>query len=278
MAVSFAKTLIICQNNESVGYILRRIERLEKFWHSLVLSFPWAEDLNGAVVTYYPEVPMLVLNHAADINVDEDEAENLLNRVTEYFSSRGFSYACFRISPLTRPRSFASLLEDHGYQRKEEQLVMVFKGKQVEDKLNPEVKVKEISESEIDVYNKLLLTIFEMPIEWKKGFDKFVLESMLIGGKCYLAYVEGKPVGTCALFSSIKTGGIFNVGTLKEHRRRGIGTTLTVNAVLDSIDEGNDLHTLQTAKGGPAERLYKKIGFEIDHTVSFFVKKFQGKN
>jgi hypothetical protein len=53
--------------------------------------------------------------------------------------------------------------------------VMVFKGKKVEDRLNFEVKVKEISESEIDVFDKLLLTIFEMPIEWKEGFDRLML-------------------------------------------------------------------------------------------------------
>ena len=221
---------------------------------------------------------MLVLNHAADINVNEDEAENLLNRVTEHFLSRDFPFVCFRISPLARPRSFTSLLEDHGFERKEEESVMVFEGKQVEDKLNPEVKVREISESEIDVHSKLLLTIFEMPIEWKKGWDKLALDGIRKGWKFYLAYTEGKPVGTCALFSLMKTGGIFSVGTLKEYRRRGIGTTLTVNAVMDSINEGNDLHTLQAAKGGYAERLYKKIGFEIDHTISHFVKKFQGQN
>jgi GNAT superfamily N-acetyltransferase len=257
---------------------LRSVERLEKFWHNLILTFPWGTDVNGAVVTYHPEVPMLMFNHAADINVNEDEAENLLNRVTKYFLSRGLPFACFRISPITRPRSFTSFLEEHGFKRKEEDSVMVFKGRQVEDKLNPEVKVKEISESEIDVYNKLLLTIFEMPIEWKKGVDRINLEWIRKGLKCYLAYVEGKPVGTCALFSSMKTGGIFIVGTLKEYRRRGIGTTLTVHTVMDSIDEGNNLHTLQAEKGGYAERLYKKIGFVIDHTISYFVKKFEGKN
>lgn len=43
---------------------------------------------------------------------------------------------------------------------------MVFRGEQLEDKLNPEVKVEEISESEIDIYNKLMLTIFKMPMDF----------------------------------------------------------------------------------------------------------------
>lgn len=255
---------------------MRSVERLEQFWHNLISEqkLAWGTDVNGAVVAYYPEIPIFVFNHAADINVNENEAEDLLNRVTEYFLSKGVPFVCFRVSPLTRPKSFTSFLENHGFERKMENSVMVFKGKQLEDKLNPEVTVKEISESEIDLFNNLLLTIFEMPVEWKEGFDRLMLERIRKGGKFYLTYVEGKPVGICFSLSSMKTGGIFGVGTLKEYRRRGIGTTLTLRAVMDSINEGNDLHTLQAEKGGYAERLYRKTGFEIDHTISYFVKKF----
>lgn len=252
---------------------LRDIERLEQFWQNLVLTFPEAKDVNGTVVACYPELPMPPCNHAANINVNEDEVENLLNRVAEYFQSRGSASVRFRITPLTRPRTFSSFLEDHGFEKEAEDSVMVFKGERLEDKLNLEVKVKEISESKLDVHNKFLFTIFEMPIEWKNGLDRFIPDWLRKGGKCYLAYVEGKPVGTCALFSLIRTGGIFSVGTLKEYRNRGIGTTLAVHAVLDSISEGNDLHTLQTAKCGNAERLYREIGFVTDHTISWFVKK-----
>jgi len=257
---------------------LRNVKRLEQFWHNLVLTAPLAKDVKGAVVTCYPEISMFPLNHAADINVNEGQAENLLNRVTRLFLSRGSPYACFRISPLTRPKFFTSLLEKHGFERKEEESVMVFKGKHVEDKLNPDVKVKEISESKIGLWNEILIRSFEMPSDWKQRLDKLVVEWTRRGWKCYMAYVGGKPVGTCNLVSLMKTGGIFSVGTLKEYRRRGVGTTLTLYAVLDSINEGNNLHTLQTTKGGNAERLYKKIGFEIDHQISYFVKEFQGKN
>jgi len=257
--------------------VLGSVERLEQFWHSLVLTVPWSTDIDGAIVIHCPEMPVPLFNNATRINVKEDEAENLLNRVLNYFSSKRFPFACFRISPLTRPRSFTSLLEHHGFERKpeHEQSVMVFKGKLLEDRLNRAINVKEISEDEIDLFDRLLITSFEMPIEWKEVFDKINLEWMRKGAKHYLAYVEGKPVGTTTLISLMKTGGIFNVGTLKEYRRRGIGTTLTVHALMDSIDERNDLHTLQATKGGNAERLYQKIGFQIDHTISYFVKKLQ---
>jgi ribosomal protein S18 acetylase RimI-like enzyme len=70
----------------------------------------------------------------------------------------------------------------------------------------------------------------------------------------------------------MKTGGVFSVGTLREFRGRGVATAMTLRAVKDSLDEGNTLHTLQTEKDGYPERLYKRMGFETDHTVAFFAK------
>lgn len=253
---------------------MRSVERFERFWHDMVLTFPWGTEVNGAVVSCYPELPIPQFNHAADIDVGEDEAEDLLEVVTRYFVSKESFDVRFRITALTRPLSFSEFLRSHGFarSREDDESAMVFEGKNVEDKLNPRVKVKEISESEVDVYSKLILTIFEMPLEWKKGVETFNLEMMRKGAKCYLAYVGKKPVGTSGLLSCMKTGGIFNVGTLKTYRRQGIGTTLTAHAVMDSIKEGNTLHILYTEKQGTPELLYRKIGFRTDHTVAWFVK------
>lgn len=70
---------------------LRGAEIVGKFWHNLILTFRGGTDLKGAIVSYHPEDPITFFNHAADINVSEDEADNLLNRITKCFSSGGFS-------------------------------------------------------------------------------------------------------------------------------------------------------------------------------------------
>ena len=252
---------------------MKNVDRLEQFWHDLVLTFPETTQIKGAVACHVPGMLMPIFNHTTGINVKNDEVEDLLKAVIKYSSSKMLPFACFRVSPLTRPTSFTSFLEDHGFKKEEEQSIMVFKGKPSEDKLNPDLKIEEISENEIDTFDKLLVTIFEMPTEWKKVIDRLLPIWIQKGARNYIAYVKRKPVGITTLMSSIKTGGIFNVGTLKKYRRHGIGTTLTAKALLDSFNQGNDLHTLQTLKGGNAERLYRQIGFKTDHTVTFFVKK-----
>ena len=231
-------------------------------------------DLGNAFLIYNPDVPIFLLNHVACVNVSENEVKSLLDRVIEYYSSRDIPNVCFRISPLTYPKSFTSFLEDQGFERKVDQSVMVLKEKKVHN-LNPDVIIKEISESEIDEFVELFLTSRELPIELKEGFCRRFLKMMRRGDKFHLAFVEDKPVGIYLLSSVNRTGGIFCVGTLKEYRRRGIGTTLVSHAIMTSINEGNNLHTLQAGKGGNAERLYKTLGFEIDHVVSFYLKEFK---
>ena len=252
---------------------MKNTERLEQYWHKAVLTFPQAKNVKGAVISCYPVIPMPQCNSAADINVKEDEAEDLLNRVTKHFQTAGSSVVRFRITPLTCPRTFASFLESHGFEREGEESIMVFKEGRLEEKLNRQVDVRRISESEVDVGNRIMLDVFEFPSVLKEEFAKFLLSWMQKKGRFFVGYVGGKPVGTSFLFSLMKIGGIFSVGTLSEFRKRGIGTTLTVHAVLESIKEGNDLHTLQTARGGDAEKLYKKIGFGVDHTISWYIKK-----
>jgi ribosomal protein S18 acetylase RimI-like enzyme len=248
--------------------------RLEECWHNIALNLPDTVKIEGAIVAHWLQTPVPLFNHVTGVNITEDETEAFIKKMVDHFSSKGLPFACFRLSPLTRPPSFGSILGRFGFEKKSEQSIMVFKGKPPRDRLAPDVKVKGIAEDEIDVFDRLMIASFEMPTEWKEVFDKLMPHWLRRGVKSYLAYVDGKPVGTVTLVSKAKTGCILNVGTLKEYRRRGIGTTLTVHALLESFKEGNDLHTLQTAKGGEAERLYQRIGFQTDHTVAFFVKNF----
>jgi len=82
---------------------LIHVERLEKFWREMFALF--GTDLKGAIAIYNPDVPIFVVNHVACVNVSENEVENLVNRAKEYYLSRDYSYICFRISPITHPKS-----------------------------------------------------------------------------------------------------------------------------------------------------------------------------
>jgi GNAT superfamily N-acetyltransferase len=251
---------------------VENVDRLEQFWHNFVRVLPDTVQLEGATVAHFLQMPVTLFNHVTNVNVAENRYEVFLKSVVKHFSSTGLPFACFRVSPLTQP-SFVSFLESQGFKKELEQSIMVFDGELSENRIDSNVTINEISEGETDVFNRLIATNFQMPSEWKGAVDRLFADFARKGARNYLAYAHGQPVGTVSLFSSRKTGCTLNVSTLKEYRNCGIGTKLTMHVLSDSVENGNTLHTLQTDKGGGAEKLYRKIGFKIDHTVSFLVKK-----
>jgi ribosomal protein S18 acetylase RimI-like enzyme len=84
------------------------------------------------------------------------------------------------------------------------------------------------------------------------------------GFRPVLATVEGVPAGVGYGVLSAGAGGpsvgIFGVGVLPEHRRRGIGAALTVHLVRWARDEGADLAWLNP-DDDRAARLYARLGF-----------------
>lgn len=77
----------------------------------------------------------------------------------------------------------------------------------------------------------------------------------------FVGYVDGAPVGTSVAVSSARTGGVVNVLTLEEARRRGVGTALTWAAAQAGVARGHDTVVLQaTPMGLP---VYQTMGFEV---------------
>ena len=73
--------------------------------------------------------------------------------------------------------------------------------------------------------------------------------------------INGKIVGTSALFDRNGVAGIYVVATVEGHRRRGIGAALTEAAVRAGRERGLRVATLQaTSMGKP---VYERMGFEV---------------
>lgn len=83
----------------------------------------------------------------------------------------------------------------------------------------------------------------------------------------YLGYLDGKPVATSTLFLAAGTAGIYDVGTLPEARRKGIGAALTLFPLQQARAMGYTTSVLQSSEMGFS--VYQKMGFRhvgaVDH-------------
>lgn len=250
------------------------LEKLDLYWRNLVEAFS-KEFIEGAAVLCFPRVPLFLINHVAVISVNGDQILKLVAKAEQFFQRKGLENACFRVSPSTQPIGFDSLLKKQGYSSEGVQSIMVYTKNQVNANPNEAVSIRKVeNNNDIDVFNRLLVTIFKMPVQWMEGFIDFTRESMRVGWQFYLGYLENKPVGISALFSSNGVGGTYDIATLEEYRGQGIGSTLTLYTLRQSFAIGNKMHTLQAENGGEAERLYQKLGFVTDHLVEFYSRRF----
>jgi ribosomal protein S18 acetylase RimI-like enzyme len=87
--------------------------------------------------------------------------------------------------------------------------------------------------------------------------------------KTYLAFLNGKPVGTSQLFLSEGAAGIYNVTCLPEARGQGIGSAVTLAPLLEARQMGYRIGVLQASKGG--YNVYRRLGFQDFGHLSLYL-------
>ena len=91
-------------------------------------------------------------------------------------------------------------------------------------------------------------------------FDLFAAVAFEPVVQCYLAVLNGQPVGTSQLFLSAGVAGIYNVTVLPEARGRGIGAAVTLAALREARQRGYRISILQSSRLGYP--VYRRLGFQ----------------
>jgi ribosomal protein S18 acetylase RimI-like enzyme len=92
----------------------------------------------------------------------------------------------------------------------------------------------------------------------------------LDGLEYYLARADGLDVATAAGFTTGETVAIFSVATAPEHRGRGYGSAVTLQAVHDGFHSGARFAALQSSPMG--ESVYKRLGFREVETYVLYTR------
>jgi hypothetical protein len=77
----------------------------------------------------------------------------------------------------------------------------------------------------------------------------------------YLGYVGDEPVATAELTVGGGIVGLYNITTAAKHRKKGIGTAMTVQPLLDARGSGFPAAVLQASEEGFP--IYSRLGFEV---------------
>ncbi|MHA2298506.1 MAG: GNAT family N-acetyltransferase [Candidatus Hodarchaeales archaeon] len=92
----------------------------------------------------------------------------------------------------------------------------------------------------------------------KEVCDHFYL-SKNTSHSAFVAYYKQKPVACARVFYGAGVAGIYRVSTLKEARRKGIGTAISLAPLYEAKERGYEYATLISTRMGI--KLYERIGF-----------------
>lgn len=111
---------------------------------------------------------------------------------------------------------------------------------------------------------------FKVPLEIEDiWFEFFHYAAYTYPFQTYLAFLNGKPVGTSQMFSSAGVAGIYNVTCILEARGQGVGTAVVRAPLNNARAMGYGVGILQASSMGYP--VYQRLGFEDFGKLSVYL-------
>ncbi len=216
----------------------------ELLWFLSGLPFHLA---NGIVRTHFPS------------DTVEETFEEWLKQLTAYRVPM-----TWLIGPSTRPTDLGKRLESHGWTL-EAAPGMAVDLRSLDEHLSlpSNLTIERVSDGEmLKTWLRIMTVVSEIPEEGLTLLLDMVTNHGFKDDAAvhyYLGRLGSQPVATSLLYLGGGVAGIYNVTTLPEVRRQGIGRALTVAPLLEARAWGYRIGTLQSTPMGL--NLYRRLGF-----------------
>jgi GNAT superfamily N-acetyltransferase len=182
-----------------------------------------------------------------------EESNDLAGRLVDFYGNRDL-WVVASVHPLT-PANNALVIDW-------EEELMVFPSGRVDVPERDDLEIREVSTAaDMKDFEYIWATAYEKPhllTPDARRYDERILGN---GQRLWLGYSDGRPVATTASYVGFGFNLVRGVTTLHEHRGKGFGTTMTLQAMA-----AGEVPRYLNAEIG-AENVYRRIGFQ---TVSRF--------
>ena len=211
-------------------------------------------------------------NFATKINVDKKFLNELIKEIVTFYKAKNRQPAIY-FTPFTNPKNLPAIAKKFGFKSEYKDVWMFYeRGKpkvmMPQNFVIKQAKTKEEMKTFVDIFNQAYSGVTPeepygaLPKEYGEcllgSFGKLQKDKKVVH---YLGILNNKPVGVTTLIFSGGFSCIYNVGTIPNHRKKGIGSVLSLNAVADSIKKNAKIIFLQTEQGSFNEKYYTRLGF-----------------
>ncbi len=187
-----------------------------------------------------------------------------IRRVVDYFSAVGRPFSWW-LGPADRPRDLDRALLDAGFAAAEMEVAMAAElGALGRAELSPHgLQIRRATTTrQVGEFARINAANWSPPDPHVLRFYRLAAPLLLRSDaplRLYLGYLGDEVVATAELAVGGGAVGLYNISTLAAHRRKGIGTAITLRPLLDAREEGHSLGVLQASPDG--QGVYARLGF-----------------
>ena len=244
-------------------------------WH-VVLRSPGVEIITGPKLTcWHTAVPLHLFQIILIKQPGDDGDKHMLQEAIDFFTVRGVTaLTCFfdvgvPVAGWIEPLRELGFTLDAGMPGLAIDLDLLREGRPVAG----EFHIQAIQDHEaFSEWVRPYILGSEMSSEVGEPlFDLFARAGHQLPFRHYMGYLDGKPVATSSLFLGAGVAGIYNVATLPEARRKGIGAAVTAAPLKDAKSLGYRAGILHASPMGLP--VYERLGFRRLCNVEWYLWK-----
>jgi len=193
------------------------------------------------------------------------ETDSRIAPLADYFGSLGLPFAWW-VGPSTTPLDIGKLLEAHGLTLRGDMAGMAVHLGTLEERSSPLTNLTITPVRSIET-----LRAWAHPLSVAFGWSNSAVSTLcnLFASlgltqdrplQHYVGLLDGKPVASSSVFLGADVAGVYNVGTLPDQRRRGIGAALTCEPLYYASRMDYRIGVLHSSRMG--FNVYSQIGFK----------------
>lgn len=194
----------------------------------------------------------------------EQDAASRIAQIKSIFSAEGKGLT-WVVGPISSPRDLGARLLAADFVKSADLAGMVLTDLSSPIGGNPEVRIRRALRGDLEAAAQVMASGFHLP----EGVVRLLMDARLSGAThprsdIYLAFLgdSDTPVG-CASLDYVPDTAVARLGgsvTLKEHRGKGVYTSLVAQRVADAAAEGMEAIVIQSARVS-SEPICRKLGF-----------------